>query len=48
MESTTQDPLQRPLRENYPEELGDFQRLFEIFEVKFSVVTPLKGCDPLI
>jgi len=48
MQSPSQILNLRPLSERFPEELGDFQRFFEIFEAKFSDATPQKGCDPLI
>ena len=38
----------RPVRETFPEGLGDFQRFFECFQVNFSVATPFQGCEPLI
>ena len=43
MRSSTSIHDPRPVRENLPEGLGDFQRFSGIFEVKFPVATPLQG-----
>jgi len=46
MRSSTQIHDPRPVREIFPEGLGDFQRFFEIFRSFFGLRPPYKGSQP--